>query len=76
MSPLNQQRYGPPKLDQSSTNAAAIRGREQQLIESHGRAQSQGGTSGNAINSISSKNPNRNFYLDEANKTFGPLGGG
>lgn len=75
-SPLNQQGYGAPKLDQSSSNAAAIRGREQQLIESHGGAQSQGGTSGNAINSISSTNPNRNLYLDEANKTFGHLGGG
>jgi len=38
-----------------------------------GGSQSTGGTSGNAINGISVKNPKRDLYLDEANKEFGPL---
>jgi RHS repeat-associated protein len=42
--------FGPAKLDKSSTNKDAIRGREQQLIKQNGGAKSEGGTSGNAIN--------------------------
>ncbi|WP_394257125.1 hypothetical protein [Vibrio harveyi] len=58
-------------LDVSSTSKAAIRGREQQLIEANGGAQSIGGTSGNAINGISPKKTNRETYINEANKEFG-----
>jgi RHS repeat-associated protein len=54
---LNKQGYGPARLDKSSSNAQAVRGREQQLIERNGGAQSQGGTSGNPINGISNRNP-------------------
>ncbi|MBY6239087.1 RHS repeat-associated core domain-containing protein [Vibrio harveyi] len=67
----NKEGFGPAVLDVSSTNKAAIRGREQQLIEANGGAQSMGGTSGNAINGISPKNPNRETYINEANKEFG-----
>lgn len=62
--------FGPAVLDKSSTNRAAIRGREQQLIDAHGGAKSMGGTSGNKINGISPKNPKRNNYLNQANKEF------
>ncbi|MBN2423416.1 MAG: hypothetical protein JXR46_01440 [Calditrichaceae bacterium] len=63
--------YGPAKLDKSSSNPDAIRGREQQLIESNGGAKSQNGTSGNKINGVSPNNPNNQKYLYEANKDFG-----
>lgn len=52
----NREGYGPAQLDKSSTNSDAIRGREQRTIEKHGGARSQGGTSGNPINSISPRN--------------------
>ncbi|MHB8254361.1 MAG: RHS repeat-associated core domain-containing protein [Acidiferrobacter sp.] len=68
---MNNKGYGPAQLDKSSTNAAAIRGREQQLIESNGGAKSMGGTSGNAINSISPTNPNKEFYMTQAKKELG-----
>lgn len=45
--------YGPAVLDKFSENAIAIRGREPQLIDYYGGAQSVGGTSGNAMNGIS-----------------------
>ena len=72
---MNDQGYGPAQLDQSSTNKAAIRGREQQLIDYHGGAQSEeGGTSGNAIRGISPSNPNGPYYQSEATNTFGNIG--
>jgi hypothetical protein len=55
---MNQHGYGPATPDKSSTSAAAIRGREQQMIERNGGAQSQRGTSGNRINGISERNSN------------------
>ncbi|MBV7531175.1 DUF6443 domain-containing protein [Chitinophaga sp. sic0106] len=68
---MSKEGYGPAKLDESSDNKNAIRGREQQNIEARGGAQSEGGTSGNAINGISPKNPNKDKYIDAANKEFG-----
>ena len=68
---MNEQGYGPATLDQSSTNKDVIRGREQQVIDHHGGAQSQGGTSGNAINGVSPTNPRRQQYLDAAAQEFG-----
>jgi RHS repeat-associated protein len=70
---MSEKGFGRAKLDQTSSNKKAIRGREQQLIDKHGGSQSKGGTSGNAINGISDKNPKRKQYLDAANKEFGPL---
>jgi RHS repeat-associated protein len=67
----NEEGYGPAVLDQSSTDPAAIRGREQQLIEVYGGAQSQGGTSGNAINGISANNPRGPDYSAAAQREFG-----
>jgi hypothetical protein len=63
----NDEGYAPAKLDQSSSNSNAIRGREQQLIDN----QVQQGNSGNSINGISQKNPNRQRYLDAAEDEFG-----
>ena len=68
---MNEAGYGEAELDKSSTNPDAIRGREQQLIEANGGAQSQGGTSGNAINGIAESNPNKGAYMGAANAEFG-----
>ncbi|MFV5700175.1 DUF6443 domain-containing protein [Flavobacterium sp. ZT3R17] len=67
----NKDGFGPAKLDKSSTNKDAIRGREQQLIKQNGGAKSEGGTSGNAINGVSPKNPNAKVYENAAKKEFG-----
>lgn len=67
---MNQKGFGPAVLDSSSSNAAAIRGREQMLIEANGGAKSIGGTSGNAINGIGPKNPKGSYYIQEAIKEF------
>jgi hypothetical protein len=69
---MNEQGYGPAVLDQSTNNLAAARGREQQLIDLHGGAQRTGGTSGNQINGIRQNSPRRQYYLDEADRIFGP----
>lgn len=68
---LNAEKFLPPVLDRSSTNKGSIRGREQQLIDINGGAQSVGGTSRNMINGISPINPFGNGYLDEATDEFG-----
>lgn len=63
--------YGSAKVDRNSSSPDAIRGREQQLIEQHGGAQSQGGTSGNKINGVSPNNPNATRYQTACNKESG-----
>ncbi|MBT5470160.1 MAG: RHS repeat-associated core domain-containing protein, partial [Nitrospina sp.] len=68
---MNKKGFLPAKLDKSSTNKDAIRGREQQLIEKNGGAKSKGGTSGNAINGISPKNKKKAKYMEEAKNEFG-----
>ena len=68
---MNDKGYGPAKLDKSSTNKDAIRGREQQLIDKNGGAKSQGGKSGNAINSVSPNNKNASKYKEAAKSQFG-----
>jgi RHS repeat-associated protein len=62
----NAEGYGPARLDKASEDPKAIRGREQELIDAAGGAQSQGGTSGNAINGISKTNNNRASYEEAA----------
>ncbi len=77
---MNAQGFGRARLDRAVrsggtlddiTARAAIRGREQLLIDHYGGAQSQGGTSGNAINGISPYNPLRGFYINSAVAMFG-----
>ncbi|WP_195758375.1 hypothetical protein [Kangiella sp. HZ709] len=67
---MNKKGFGPAKLDKSSKNKDAIRGREQQQIENNGGAKSQGGSSGNAINGISDKNPKKEQYMKAADEEF------
>lgn len=62
--------HGPAKLDKSSTKSNPIRGREQQNIVKNGGAKSQGGTSGNAINSVSPKNKKATIYENAAKEEF------
>jgi len=69
----NKEGYGDADLDKASTDADAIRGREQQLIDEHGGAKSSGGTSGNDINAISLRNKKHNKYLAAALKLFGAV---
>lgn len=61
---------------QASTDQAAIRGREQQLIEANGGAKSQGGKSENVINGVSDSNKKKFSYANTALKLFGDLLGG
>ncbi|WP_312404246.1 RHS repeat-associated core domain-containing protein, partial [Rhizobium sp.] len=68
---MNSKGFGPAALDKSSVNAAAIRGREQMMIDAMGGPKITGGTSGNAINGISRSNPNRDNYFSEAYREFG-----
>jgi len=63
--------HGPAKLDKSSPNSDAIRGREQNLIDKSGGAKKQGGTSGNTNRGVSEKNKNAQKYDNAAKKEFG-----
>jgi RHS repeat-associated protein len=70
---LNAEGFLPPMLDQATDSYSAIRGREQQLIDFYGGAQSAGGTARNMINGISDLNPLRPIYMNSATSLFGPL---
>lgn len=48
-----------------------MRGREQQMIDIHGGAKSEGGTSGNTIRGVSHNNKNAGQYENAAKKVFG-----
>jgi hypothetical protein len=65
----NDEGFGPAQLDQSSESYAAIRGREQQLIEYYQDL----GVSANKINGISPTNPNLDWYLESSLGEFGPV---
>ena len=65
--------YLPAQLDQYSTNYAAIRGREQHLIDYFGGAQSVGGYSRNKIRGVSRYNVMRRIYESSAAMQFGRL---
>lgn len=69
----NKEGFGEAQPDQYSESYEAIRGREQMLIDYNGGSKSEGGSSGNEINSISRRNKKRNQYLDAAIKLFGGL---
>ena len=68
---MNKKGFGEAVLDKSSLNPDAIRGQEQYMIDLHGGAKSQGGTSGNAINGVSPKNPKKLQYDAARRKEFG-----
>lgn len=69
---MDKQGYGPATLDRYSDDPTSIRGREQDMIDANGRAQSVGGTSGNAINGISEGNVLREWYIYASRSEFGP----
>lgn len=70
---LNAEGFGPAIVDQFTVNRAAIRGREQMLIDFFGGARSVGGTARNAINGVWDFNPNRAFYIQASIAAFGTL---
>jgi hypothetical protein len=61
--------FGPAALDKSSTNADAIKGREQMLHE-HYKMQ---GRSGNLRNPVGPGNPKASSFLEAAKKLFGRI---
>jgi hypothetical protein len=68
--------FGPPRLDRVGLGfdgIPAIRGREQQLIDFHGGAQSDGGSSANVIRGVAKANPRGRYYWGKSNEQFGPL---
>jgi RHS repeat-associated protein len=70
---LNSEGFSAPVLDQVSTDSGAIRGREQQLIDYNGGAQSVGGDARNKINGVADFNINRPSYINRSIDQFGPL---
>ncbi|GAA4235731.1 hypothetical protein GCM10022254_43610 [Actinomadura meridiana] len=80
---MNDQGFGPAVLDKwvegtlpvaqrhNDTAYQAIRGREQNLIDFFGGAQSAGGTSGNAIRGIADDLADRPTYMDAARRLWG-----
>ncbi|MCB1160613.1 MAG: hypothetical protein H7A25_26065 [Leptospiraceae bacterium] len=69
----NKEGFGKAEIDRISYDKNAIRGREQMLIDYHGGAQSEGGTSGNIYNSISKRNKKGPKYITAAIAAFGSL---
>jgi RHS repeat-associated protein len=69
---LTAEGFQPGVVDKSSFNKSSVRGREQQMIEINGGAQSSGGTSRNLINGISPLNLRGPLqYIPAANAEFG-----
>ena len=62
--------HGKAKLDKSSTNSDAIRGREQNLIDGNDGARKQGGTSGSTNRGVVEKNEKAAQYEKAAKKEF------
>ena len=60
-------------VDKFSRSKSSIRGREQQLIDYYGGAQSHGGTSGNAIRGVGKENKRGLYYHNRASTRFGQL---
>lgn len=65
----NKEGFDEAELDKFSTNADAIRGREQNLIDYERKR----GKSANNINGISQRNKKRAIYLLAAVETFGEI---
>ena len=70
---LRSEDYGNAILDKVSTSYAAIRGREQQLVDYYGGAQRDGGTSRNKIRAVGRRNPLRAIYNTMATIRWGGL---
>ncbi|MFI0797082.1 hypothetical protein ACH4OY_31040 [Micromonospora rubida] len=63
----------PVPLRRIDPTCRSIRGREQNLIDYSGGAQSVGGTSGNPIREIRENEPLRHAYMHAARRFFGLL---
>jgi len=70
---LNEEGYPPAIRDKFSPNKAAIRGREQNLIDYNGGARSEKGKSRNMIRGVGRHNPERFIYYGSAADEFGVL---
>jgi hypothetical protein len=70
---LNAEGFSDPKLDKYSPEPDSIRGREQQLIDYNGGAQSVGGTTRNAINGVGDFNIRGAIYDAASTANFGAL---
>lgn len=70
---LSGEGFGPLTLAGYSLDRSVIRGREQQLIDFFGGAQSVGGRARNLINGVADFNPNRPFYMNSAVGVFGKM---
>jgi hypothetical protein len=70
---FDKERYSAAKVDKYNVSYTAIRGREQQLIDHFGGAQSEGGTSGNKIRGVGKNNKSGLIYHNSANSKFGEL---
>jgi hypothetical protein len=69
----NEEGFDRASLDVVSYDSDAVRGREQDLIEYYGGAQSEDGESGNIINGISKRNKKSNEYREASKKLFGKM---
>ena len=68
--------FGAPVVDRWAIGLAgydAIRGREQQLIDANGRAQSDNGTSANKIRGVGRFNPLAGMFDIASTAAFGPI---
>ena len=70
---LNAEGFEAPIVDVYTTNRGAVRGREQQLIDYFGGAQSVNGSARNMINGVADFNPFRGYYIGESIREFGPI---
>ncbi len=70
---MNAKGFGAAEELVISEDSAVIRGLEQIHIDLQGGAQSMGGTSSNAINSIAKSNPKLEQYLEAAQKVLGEV---
>jgi RHS repeat-associated protein len=70
---LRSENYAAAILDEYSTSKAAIRGREQHLVDFHGGAQNEGGKSRNKIRAVRRNHPAKHIYNVAAVANFGLL---
>jgi hypothetical protein len=73
---MTAQGFGNARVDRAADGTVGrviIRGREQQLIDHHGGARREGGTSGNTIRGVAKFNAAGRIYHHAASSRFGEL---
>ncbi len=68
---LKKEKFSPAQLDRASRNKDAIKGREQDLVDANGGAQSEKGYSRNKIRAVSRKKAA--YYQTQSQLKFGKL---